>query len=68
ANVDILYDQARDRYDRSIKYLNQLAKGDISLDSLPQVKPPIDPNDPNDPNNNDTYPFTYGSREKFNYE
>lgn len=65
ANVDILYEQAKDRYDRTIKYLNQLAKGDISLDSLPQIKPPVIPDDEN---TDDTYPFMYGSREKFNHE
>lgn len=64
ANVDILYDQAKDRYDRSVKYLQQLAKGEINLDSLPQIQPPT-PNP--DTNTNDTYPFMYGSREKFNH-
>lgn len=64
ANVDILYDQAKDRYDRSVKYLQLLAKGDINLDSLPQITPPqID----TEINPDDTFPFTYGSREKFNH-
>ncbi|MDM1548718.1 DUF1320 family protein [Empedobacter falsenii] len=66
ANVDIIYEKAKERYDRTIKYLNQLAKGDISLDSLPQIKPPVNPDE--NENTDDTYPFMYGSREKFNYE
>lgn len=62
ANVDMLYDKAKDRYDRSVKYLNQLAKGDISLDSLPLIKPDA-PSEQDNANN----AFIFGSRPKFNY-
>lgn len=62
ANVDMLYDKAKERYDRTVQYLNKLAKGDISLDSLPLIKPDA-PNEQDNANN----VFIYGSRPKFNH-
>src|SRR5690606_31605161 len=35
SNVDILYEQAKERYDRAIDWLTKLAKGQITLKSLP---------------------------------
>lgn len=62
-NVDIIYETAKDRYDRAVSWLKMLSKGDISLDSLPTIDDPT-PGTGDD----DTYPFVYGSREKFNHE
>ncbi|WP_419487013.1 phage protein Gp36 family protein [Chryseobacterium bernardetii] len=62
-NVDIIYETAKDRYDRAVSWLKMLSKGDISLDTLPT----IDDTTPGT-GDNDTYPFVYGSREKFNHE
>ena len=57
-NADVIYEQVKERYDRSIKWLSQLAKGEVNLSSLPQI------------NNEDNtkQPFSFGSRTKFNHE
>ena len=60
SNVDILYEQAQERYDRAIAWLNKLAKGDITLNTLPTLKL----SDQDD----DIKPFSFGSRRKFNHE
>ncbi|QDP85204.1 DUF1320 domain-containing protein [Chryseobacterium sp. SNU WT5] len=60
-NVDIIYETAKERYDRAITWLKQFARGEIKLSTLPQT-PDIDPNSAG------TEPFIYGSREKFNHE
>lgn len=62
SNVDILYDKAKDRYDRAIAWLNKLRKGDVNIDDLPV----IDTDTPAD--TDDVFPFSYGSRQKFNHE
>lgn len=61
-NADIVYEHAKDRYDRAISWLNKLAKGDINLSNLP-----ILPETPSE-NTDDTAPFAYGSRDKFTHE
>lgn len=60
SNVDILYEQAKERYDRAIDWLKQLAKGQITLKSLPTLE--IADEDEN------LKPFSFGSRRKFNHE
>lgn len=60
-NADIIYETAKERYDRAVSWLKQLAKGDISLPDLPLLNPPSVDTD-------EQYPFAYGSREKFNHE
>lgn len=60
-NADIIYETAKERYDRAVSWLKQLAKGDISLPDLPLLNPPAVDQD-------EQYPFAYGSREKFNHE
>lgn len=63
-NADIIYEHAKERYDRAVAWLKQLAKGDISLDTLPL----LEETNADTENINDTEPFIYGSREKFNHE
>ncbi len=64
SNVDIVLEQAKSRYDRSIDYLKQLNKGEITLFDLPTINPEDSGTDEND----DIFPFVMGSREKFNHE
>lgn len=57
-NADIIYEQAKERYDRSAKWLNQLAKGEVNMNSLPLL----------DMEQSERQPFSFGSRKKFNHE
>lgn len=63
-NADIIYEQAKDRYDRAVKYLKQLAKGDITLKTLPIKQN----SNPNGKPSNEKKPFHFGSRTKFKHE
>ena len=65
-NADIIYEQAKERYDRAVNWLKQLAKGEINLDTLPTI--PEDEGTGTGIDDESTYPFVYGSREKFNHE
>jgi len=60
-NADIIYEHAKDRYDRAVSWLNKLAKGDVNLDTLPVIIP-------EETVSNNTDPFVYGSRDKFTHE
>lgn len=60
-NADIIYETAKERYDRAVTWLRQLSRGEIKLSTLPET-PDIDPESTR------TDPFIYGSREKFNHE
>ncbi len=60
-NAEIIYEQAKERYDRAIDYLKKLAKGDITLKTLPTI-------DSEDSENEQKAPFTFGSRKKFKHE
>ncbi len=60
ANVDIIYQQAKERYDRTIDWLTKLAAGEITLSTLPVL--------PDDAPNQNKEPFRFGSRKKFNHE
>lgn len=60
SNADIIYEQAKERYDRAIDWFTKIAKGTISLTSLPQLE--------NTEENNDKQPFSFGSRTKFNHD
>ena len=62
ANVDILYEQIKERYDRAVDWLRKLGAGKVNLNSLPT----LDPEATNNPNNKT--PFSMGSRKKFRYE
>ena len=61
-NSDVIYEQAKERYDRAITWLNKLSKGEITLSTLPVIEPTTNETD------DSTAPFVYGSREKFNHE
>ena len=60
ANADMIYEQAKERYDRSVDWLTKLATGDLTLSTLPTLT--IDANTDN------AKAFSYGSRKKFNHE
>ena len=62
-NADIIYETAKERYDRAITWLNKLSKGDLTLSTLPIIE-----NNPTETDDDSTAPFAYGSREKFNHE
>ncbi|MXV37684.1 DUF1320 domain-containing protein [Flavobacteriaceae bacterium Ap0902] len=63
-NVDIIYEQAKERYDRAVDWLKQLAKGVVNLSSLPTIKE----SDDTDESESKMNAFIYGSRKKFNHE
>lgn len=62
-NADIVYETAKERYDRAITWLNKLSKGDLTLSTLPVIE-----NNPSENDDDSTEPFAYGSREKFQHE
>ena len=61
-NADVIYEQAKERYDRAIKYLDKLKTGEVTLSMLPQ----LDPNEAGNVANQQ--PFIGDSRPKFNFE
>lgn len=62
-NADIIYEVAKERYDRAVDWFKRIAKGEVNLDTLPLL-----PETPAGEDDDNTFPFTYGSREKFNHE
>lgn len=61
SNVDVVYEQLKERYDRAIKLLTNLKNGEVNLSSLPQL-------DMFGDDNPDAPQLFYGSRPKFNHE
>lgn len=59
-NADIIYQQAKESYDRAVSWLMNIAKGIINLSSLPQLTI--------NPETEEKYPFYSGSRTKFNHD
>jgi len=59
-NADIIYEQAKERYDRAVAWLIKLQKGIVTLGSLPSI--------PIADTSGDTDTFGYGSRVKFNHD
>jgi len=62
-NADIIYEVAKERYDRAINWFEKIANGDLNLNTLPVINPEKD-----DSKDESTFPWTYGSRKKFNHE
>lgn len=62
-NADVIYEHAKERYDRAVTWLNKLSKGEITLNTLPVIE-----NNTSETDDDSTQPFAYGSREKFNHE
>lgn len=56
-NADIIYEQAKERYDRAASWLTKLSKGTVTLGGLPTI--PIATGE------TETDTFGYGSRVKF---
>lgn len=61
-NADIIYQQAKERYDRALKTLKMILSGEMTIGSLPTV------DNSNTGNDDENLPFRFGSRPKFNYE
>lgn len=59
-NADIIYQQAKERYDRAVSWFMNIAKGIINMANLPQLTI--------DPTTEEKYPFYSGSRTKFNHD
>ena len=57
----MIYDHAKERYDRAIEYLKRLAKGEVNISSLPIVPR-------TEESEQQITPFVYGSRKKYNHE
>lgn len=57
ANADIIYEQAKERYDRSVEWLDKLSKGEVTISTLPQIDVEL----------TETQPFSFGSNRKFNH-
>jgi hypothetical protein len=60
-NADVIHENVKDRYDRAIDYLKQIAKGSVTISSLPVLIQPTT-------TTNADLPFRMGGREKFNHE
>lgn len=57
-NADMIEEQAKDRYDRSVSWLKMLATGKVTLSTLPTL----------DQEATEKQPFSFGSRKKFNHD
>lgn len=62
-NADLVYENAKERYDRAIDYLKKINKGDISLGNLPLLETQT-----KETHTEDSQPFRFGSRKKFNHD
>jgi phage gp36-like protein len=56
-NADIIYEQAKERYDRAVSWLTKLSKSTVTLGSLPTIAIAT--------GETETDTFGYGSRVKF---
>lgn len=66
ANVDIIYDHVKERYNNAIKTLEKIA-GIGKYQNSPTLTPDL-PTIESDTENTNKKPFRYGSRTKFNHE
>ena len=60
-NADVIYEHSKERYDRSVGWLKKLAKGEVTLTTLPVL-------DSTEDNTEEKQPFSFGSRAKFTHE
>ncbi len=60
-NVDILYEQAKERYDRAVDWFNKLAKGEVTLSTLPTI-------DSEEQEQKEKNGIRFGSRQKYNHD
>jgi len=58
-NADVIYEQAKERYDRAVSWLKMLSSGALTMSSLPTKSLESDTT---------LQPFSFGSRAKFNHE
>ncbi len=61
-NADMIYEQAKERYDRSRDWLKDLANGTVTLGSLPVL------DETSTEGEEEQQDWFYGSRAKFNHE
>jgi phage gp36-like protein len=59
-NADVIYEQAKERYDRAVAWLTKLSKATVTLGSLPVVAITT--------GETETDTFGYGSRVKFQHD
>lgn len=59
-NADVIYEHAKERYDRAIAWLKALSKGQIQLDDLPSI--------PISETFDDLDGFGFGSRPKYTHD
>lgn len=57
SNPDIIYEQVKERYDRSVAYLTKVAKGQVTLAGVPVLPSPATAD-----------AFSFDSRRKFRHE
>lgn len=57
-NADVVYEQAKERYDRAVEFLTKVAKGQVNMSDLPQLSDEDKP----------LPPLSWGSRTKFIHE
>lgn len=60
-NADVIYDNVKERYDRAIKYLMQIGKGEVTLSTLPLLPENLSETD-------GSKPWRQGGRPKFIHE
>lgn len=60
-NADFIYEKARERYDRAIKWFDNVARGTINVSTLPQLVR-------DETTAGEKQPFEFGSRTKFNHD
>jgi hypothetical protein len=58
-NPDVIYEKAKDRYDRTLDDLKKIARGEITISSLPVKADDVTGSE---------LPFRMGGRTKFNHE
>ena len=60
-NADIIHEQVKERYDRSVEYLKKIGKGEVTIASLPLLPLNLE-------TDTGALPFRMGGRQKFIHE